>query len=105
MRHDSRSHRRRREEQFCRNLASIGEGESPSVRRSSFITLTLTSPGPTETDIISRSYSYAIQDCTIVLHYEPKNFKALYRRGIALARLKMFSNAVAGQSQPRASLL
>lgn len=43
------------------------------------------------------SYSRAVYDCTVVLHFAGPNFKAYYRRGLALARLKLWQKAVLGQ--------
>ena len=34
----------------------------------------------------------------MAIYYGPPNFKAYYRRGLALAHLKMWKKAIAGQS-------
>ena len=39
----------------------------------------------------------------MAIYYGPPNFKAFYRRAVALARLRMWKKAIAGQS-PRRSL-
>ena len=47
------------------------------------------------------SWSRAIYDSTSAIFYGPPHFKAYYRRGYALAHLKMYKKAIVGKSRLR----
>lgn len=47
--------------------------------------------------LLQSRWTRVIYDTTMALDLAPPNFKAYYRRGVALARLKLWTKAIAGQ--------
>ena len=90
-----RSDRLPRQNQFERNSSSFGERQRSEipVRHSPSSLVVFSS-----LTIPLGRWSRAIYDATMAMYYGPPNFKAYYRRGLALAHLKMWKKAIAGQS-------
>ena len=52
---------------------------------------------PQSSDQSSRRWSRIVYDCSAAIYYGSTSFKAYYRRGYALTRLKLWEKAILGE--------